>query len=184
MKYSFPLTIRNCIGEKVIFQEVRQEPDGDKLIIENFVTPGSGPIMHTHLLQDEALTVVKGKIGYQLLGQEEQFAGEGETIVFKRGIPHRFRNAGQEVLHCKGWVKPAHNFVFYLSSVFAAQNKSGKAQPEKFDGAFLIKRYASEFELHGIPLFVKKVIIPATYYLGRLLGKYKHFKQAPVAVKE
>jgi hypothetical protein len=46
-----------------------------------------------------------------------------------------------------------------------------------------MKRYASEYDLPEIPKFVKKVIIPATYFVGKLLGKYKHFEGAPEAVK-
>ncbi|MEJ0083091.1 MAG: cupin domain-containing protein [Puia sp.] len=179
MKIAYPHTIENCIGEKLIFKELQKEPDGDRLIVENYVAPDQGPLMHTHWLQDESLTVVNGKIGYQVLGQAEQFAGEGETVLFKRGVPHRFWNAGQEVLHCKGWLKPANTIMFFLSSIYAAQNKSGKAEPEKFDGAYLMTRYSSEYDLPEIPTFVKKIIIPITYFLGRVLGKYKHFRDAP-----
>jgi quercetin dioxygenase-like cupin family protein len=183
MSYQLPHTIENCIGEKLTFKEIVYEPDGEKVLVENFVTPKSGPPMHTHLLQDEVLTVVKGRIGYQVQGGQPQYAGVGETVEFKRGVPHRFWNAGEEVLHCNGWVKPANTIVFYLSSIFAAQNKSGSARPEAFDGAYLLKRYASEYDMAEMPLFVKKVIIPVTYYLGQLLGKYKHFENAPKPVK-
>jgi len=183
MKMTYPHTIESNLGEKIIFHELQQEQDGDKLLLENFVSPGQGPIMHTHWLQDEALTVVKGRIGYQVLGQPEQFAGPGDTILFKRGTPHRFWNAGNDILHCKGWIKPANTIVFYLSSIFAAQNKSGTAMPERFDGAYLIKRYVAEYDLPSLPKLVKKIIIPATYYMGVLLGKYKHFKDAPKPVK-
>jgi hypothetical protein len=86
-------------------------------------------------------------------------------------------------LHCKGWIKPANTVVFFLSSVYAAQNKSGKAQPEQFDGAYLLKRYSTEFDLPEIPPLVKKIIIPITYYIGKFLGKYEHFKNAPEPVK-
>ena len=182
MNITYPHTIENCIGEKLIFHGVQQEPDGDKVIVENYVTSGSGPLMHTHWLQDEELTVINGRVGYQVQGQPEQFANEGETVLFKRGTPHRFWNAGQEVLHCKGWLKPANTIVFFLTSIYAAQNKSGKAEPEKFDGAYLMKRYSAEYDLPEIPVFVKKTIIPITYYLGKLLGKYNHFKNAPEPV--
>ena len=183
MNISYPHVIENGIGEKIIFHKVEQDPAGEKLIVENYVVPGSGPLMHTHFLQDESLTVVEGRIGYQLQGQPEQFAHAGETVLFERGTPHKFWNAGKGILHCKGWIQPANTIVFFLSSIFAAQNKSGKAEPEIFDGAYLIKRYASEYDLVEIPKFVKKVIIPATYYAGRLLGKYEHFKDAPEPVK-
>ena len=183
MKITYPHVIENCIGEKIIFREVLKEADGDRLIGENYVTPGNGPVMHTHWLQDESLTVIKGKIGYQIKGQPEQYATEGETVLFSRGTPHRFWNAGQDILHCKAWLKPANTFVFFLSTVFAAQNKSGKAQPEMFDAAYLLKRYSAEYDLTEIPLFVKKIVIPVTYYTGKLLGKYKRFKDAPEPVK-
>lgn len=179
MEYTLPHTIENCIGEKLTFLKMEKEPDGDKLIVENFVVPGSGPVMHTHWLQDEALTVVKGKLGYEILGQPFKYAEEGETVIFKRGTPHRFWNDGNEVLHCKGWVKPANTLVFYLSSIYAAQNKSGTGQPETFDGAYLLTRYKNEYDLPLIPSFVKKVILPATVMVGKLMGKYKHFRNAP-----
>jgi quercetin dioxygenase-like cupin family protein len=183
MKYKFPHSIANSIGEKITFLGTETGANGDKLIVENFVAPGHGPVMHTHWLQDECLTVVNGKIGYQVLGEQQQFAGEGETILFKRGVPHRFWNAGQDELHCKGWIYPANTIVFFLTSIFAAQNKSGTGQPEKFDGAYLMTRYASEYDMPEIPGFVKKTIIPFTYLLGKLLGKYKHFKDAPEPVR-
>ena len=182
MKITYPHTIENCVGEKIIFKEVVHEPDGDKVIVENFVKPGCGPVMHTHLLQDECLKVVKGKIGYQVLGGREQFAGECETVLFKRGTPHRFWNAGDTELSCLGWVKPANTIVFFLSALYDAQNKSGTGQPEQFDGAYLMVRYVKEYDLPGIPSFVKKVILPMTYQVGKLLGKYKKFEDAPEPV--
>ena len=179
MKITYPHVIESCIGEKIVFRELIKEPDGDRLVGESFVNPGSGPVMHTHWLQDEALTVITGKIGYQVFGEPEQFANEGETVFFKRGTAHRFWNAGQEMLHCKAWVKPANTFAFFITSIFEAQNKSGTAKPEMFDAAYLLKRYSAEYDMTEIPKFVKKVVIPITYYTGKLLGKYKHFKDAP-----
>ena len=179
MDFTYPHTIENCVGEKLIFLGIQPGPDGDRIIVENFVAPGSGPPMHVHWLQDESLTVIDGKIGYQVAGQAEQFAGEGETVLFKRGVAHRFWNAGTQTLHCTGWINPANSALFFLSAIYAAQNKSGKAQPETFDAAYLLTRYGSEFDMLEIPRFVKNVILPITYRLGQLLGKYNHFAGAP-----
>ena len=184
MNYKYPHTITNPTGETLIFKEIISETDGDKLLVENYVTPKNGPPMHTHFLQDEALTVVSGQIGYQVQGDQPKYAGVGETVVFERGTPHRFWNAGEEVLHCTGYIKPANTIVFYLSSIYAAQNKSGTERPEKFDSAYLFKRYANEYDMPEISGFVKKVIIPITYYIGKVLGKYKHFENAPVPLKK
>lgn len=179
MTITYPHTIENCLGEKIIFHEVQKEADGDRLLVESFVTPGCGPVMHTHWMQDEALTVIKGKFGYQVKGQAEKYVAEGETVIFERGTAHRFWNAGQDVLHCKGWLKPANTIVFFLSSIYAAQNKSGKARPEQFDAAYLLQRYAAEYDMTEMPKLVKKTIVPITYQLGKLLRKYTHFKDAP-----
>ena len=183
MNIVYPHTIQNCLGEKLTFVSVETGPDGDKVLVENQVHPHSGPPMHTHFMQDEELTVVSGKLAYQVLGQEPQLADVGDSVLFKRGIPHRFWNAGDDALICKGWIQPANSIVYYLSAIYAAQNKSGKAQPEAFDAAYLLTRYAREYDMAEIPVFVKKVIIPITYLIGRLLGKYKHFADAPTPLK-
>jgi quercetin dioxygenase-like cupin family protein len=182
MNYRFPYTIENCIGEKVTFLKLMPEPDGDKLLVENFVKPGVGPLMHTHFLQEESLTVVTGRIGYQVKGGQPHFAEAGESVVFERGVTHRFWNAGDDELHCSGYIKPANTIVFFLSSIFAAQNKSGTAKPALIDGAYLIKRYASEYDVQ-MPWLIKKLIIPLTYYTAKLMGKYGHFKNAPAPIK-
>jgi quercetin dioxygenase-like cupin family protein len=184
MNYQLPHTIENCIGERLTFLELVPEPGGDKLIVENEVQPGAAVPMHTHYLQEEALTVVNGKIGYQVRGQEPQFAGPGATIVFKKGVSHSFWNAGDDVLRCKGYIKPANTIVFYLSSIYAAQNKAGAGRPEMFDAAYLMTRYSSEYDMPDLPWMVRKVIMPVTYFIGKLSGKYKHFKGAPEPVKE
>ena len=95
MEFTYPHKIDNGMGEELIFKALQKEPDGDRLLVENYVTPGQGPLMHTHWLQDECLTVVKGKIGYQVKGQPAQYASEGESVLFERGTPHRFWNAGE-----------------------------------------------------------------------------------------
>lgn len=183
MNVSYPHTIENCIGEKLTFLSIEKEADGDKVIVENHVPPGVGPLMHTHWQQDECLTVVTGKIGYQVFGGPEQFAEVGESVFFERGTPHRFWNAGTGTLHCKGYIKPANSIVFFLSSIFAAQNKSGSGQPEKFDGAYLLTKYKSEYDLPEIPSFVKSTILPVTVLIGKALGKYKHFADSPEPLK-
>src|SRR5688572_22428058 len=102
MEHQFPLTIENSIGEKLTFLKI----ESGRLLVENYVAPKSGPPMHTHHLQEEVLTVVSGRIGYQVKGQQPKFAEAGETVVFAPGVPHRFWNDGDDILHCKGYVTP------------------------------------------------------------------------------
>lgn len=185
MKYPFqlPHTIENPFGEVLIFQSVEEEDGIEKMKVTNRVKPGAGPPFHVHFKQDESLTVVRGRLGYQLEGEAEKFLEEGESVLFKRGQMHRFWNAGSEELECEGWVKPANSLDYFLTGIYNAMNKTGKAEGDPFDTAYLMTRYRSEYDLKEIPGFVKKIIFPLTVAIGKLLGKYRHFKDAPKPLK-
>lgn len=183
MQYSYPHTIDNGGGEQITFLRIVPDTQGDWLEVENLVQPNSGPPMHVHFKQAESLTVVKGKIGIQRLGGEQQFFGEGETVTFEAGDPHRFWNAGNDPLICKGWIKPAHNIEYFLTEIYKSTKANGGKQPSQFDGAWLMNRYQSEFDMNDIPAFVKKVIFPAVLFFGKLAGKHKKFADAPTPLK-
>src|SRR5688500_9896362 len=104
MNLTLPHTIKNHLGEELIFHRIEKEKDVEKVIIENFVPPNTAPIMHTLHMQDESLTVLHGKMAYQVLGEEIKYANIGETVLFKKGIPHKFWNAGTDELNCFGWI--------------------------------------------------------------------------------
>ena len=183
MEFSLPYTINNNRGEELCFLRMEMEDGEEKLIVENKVAPGAGPVMHTHYKQDESLTVLQGKIGYEIQGQPAQYARVGETVVFKRGVAHRFWNAGEDELVCRGWIKPANSIIFFLTALFNAVKESGTDKPEQFDGAYLIHRYRKEYDLPELPRFVKSVIIPATYGIGQLTGRYRKFRGAPKPIE-
>jgi quercetin dioxygenase-like cupin family protein len=177
---NLPHTIENGLGEKITFKEIVHEADGDKVLIEGYCEPGSGPAMHVHYKQDEAVMVVSGKMGYQILGQEPVYLATGQTATFLRNQAHKFWNAGEYDLKISGWVKPANSIIFFLSALYAAQKKSGSGRPEAFDAAYLMVRYKNEYALPELPSFVKKVIMPIMFQIGKLLGKYKKFEAAPI----
>jgi len=51
--------------------------------------------LHVHHEDDEAWYVLRGKLGF-ILGNEELEAGPGAAVLAPRGIPHAYRNAGDE----------------------------------------------------------------------------------------
>ncbi|MCB0663654.1 MAG: cupin domain-containing protein [Saprospiraceae bacterium] len=185
MKYPFtyPHVIQNPFGEKLVFESIEKENGEEKVIVTNEVRPGSGPPFHVHFKQDEFLKVTHGKMGYQIDGEAERFLEPGESVLFKRGQMHRFWNAGEGMLECTGWVQPANSLDYFLTGIYESMNKAGKAEGDPFDSAFLMVRYKSEYDLKEIPGFVKSVIFPITAFIGKILGKYKHFKDAPAPLK-
>lgn len=64
------------------------------MIIEGFCKPKAGPAMHVHYKQDEALTVVKGKMGCQILGQVT-------GLLFRRADSHISEKCSTSLLECR-----------------------------------------------------------------------------------
>ncbi len=177
--FTLPHTIRNKKGEELTFVRLEVGPNGDRLIVENRVAPGAGPIMHTHWQQDEHLEVAEGQIGYQVLGQAERFAGPGEGISFKAGTPHRFWNAGSETLICRGYIEPPHSIVYFLDGIYRALDAGDGERPEPFQSSRLMLRYRSEYDMPELPAFVKRIIMPLTVAVGHLMGKYRGLPKGP-----
>ncbi len=179
MQIKLPHTITNPQGERITFKEIIKDDKGDKVLLSASCAPGAGPEMHVHFKQAESLTVEKGKLTYQIMGQEPVEIGAGQTIFFDKKVPHKFWNASNQEVVCSGWVQPVNSIVFFLSTLYNAQKVSGSERPEAFDAAYLLVRYKNEYDMPQMPGFVKKVIMPITYTIGKLTGKYKKFANAP-----
>lgn len=179
----YPHTIENGQGERLTFLRRVDTPKGEALEVENTVAPGQGPPMHVHYHQEEALTVVRGKIGYMRKGEPEQFAGPGETVVFAPGEIHRFWNAGDDELHCKGYISPPDSIEYFLSAIYAAQKKSGSMRPDIFAAAYLTRRYRNEFHMDEIPAPVQRIVFPLIVAIGTVTGKYRKFAGAPASAR-
>lgn len=181
--YTYPHTIDNGAGERLTF--LRRVPGltGDRLEVENSVAPGGGPVMHVHHYQAEALTVERGRIGWQRAGEPPRFAGPGETVAFAAGEVHRFWNAGEDDLVCTGYIEPADNIEYFLSAIYASQRGTGSERPHPLDAAFLARRYRSEFGMTEIPAPVQRFVFPVLVAIGTLLGRYAKYADAPEPVR-
>jgi len=177
--YTYPHTIENGAGERLTFLRRVPGRTGDRLEVENIVSPGAGPPMHIHHHQEEALTVQQGRIGYERPGEPETFAGPGTSIVFKAGQAHRFWNAGEDELRCTGYIEPADNVEYFLTEIYASTKRSGGKRPDPFDAVFLMWRYRYEFTMVDVPAVVGRLVFPIQYAFGKLLGKYRKYADAP-----
>ena len=82
-----------------------------------------------------------------------------------------------------GWVKPAHNVEYFLTEMYKALDAGKDNRPEPVAAAFLIVRYRSEFGAYDIPAFVKKIIMPVQFFVDKLKGAHKRFREAPEPIK-
>jgi mannose-6-phosphate isomerase-like protein (cupin superfamily) len=179
----YPYTIDNGHGEQLTFTGVTHGPDGDRAGADGLAQPGAGPPMHVHYLQEEAVRVVTGRLGYQVLGHDAQFAGPGDLVVWPAGTAHKWWNAGDTELRMTGWCQPPGNVEFFLSALFASVKQNGSGRPALFDAAFLVMRYRTEFAMLELPTFVRRVVIPIAYVVGRALGKYGKYRDAPPPIE-
>jgi len=182
-RYAYPHTIDNGAGERITFLRRVTLATGDRLEGENVTQPGAGPLMHVHYLQDEVFTVQAGRLGYQRAGEPERFAGPGETVAFRAGEAHRFWNAGTSELLSTAYVEPAGNAEYLLTELFESVRRRGGTRPDTFVAAFLLTRYRDEFAVSAIPRPVQRALFPILIGIGRLLGKYRRFADAPEPVR-
>jgi uncharacterized cupin superfamily protein len=182
-RYTYPHTIDNGAGESLTFLRRVSGTNGERLVVENVVGPGSGPPMHVHHYQEEALTVVQGRIGCRRPGESARFAGPGETVTFRAGEAHKFWNAGEDYLRCTGYIEPADNIEYFLAAIYESQKRTGGSRPDTFDAAFLAWRYRSEFAIVEIPAPVQRFVFPVQVAIGTLLGRYKKYADAPEPVR-
>jgi hypothetical protein len=127
--------------------------------------------------------VVQGRIGYQCPEEPARFAGQGEAVAFRAGEAHKFWNAGEEDLRGTGYIEPADNIEYFLGAIFESQKRSGGSRPNPLDAAFLARRYRSEFGMVEIPAPVQRFVFPVLVAIGRLLGRYGKYADAPEPVR-
>ncbi|HLL86936.1 MAG TPA: cupin domain-containing protein [Thermoleophilaceae bacterium] len=166
------------------FVAVHRDERGEYIECRNSVSPGAGPPMHVHHLQEEGLTVERGTIGYQSDGGPERTAAPGESVTFARGEAHRFWNAGDDELVCTGFVRPPGNLEYFLTEMYASMRRKGGDRPGLFYGAYLGRRYRDEFEMTEVPAPIRRLELPVVAAAGRLLGLHRRrFADAPEPVR-
>jgi quercetin dioxygenase-like cupin family protein len=179
----YPYTIDNGAGEQLTFLGIRTDEQGECLEARNVVSPGAGPPMHAHLIQEEVISVESGTMAWQRQGEEERIARSGETVRFAPGEVHRFRNAGDDELVCTGSVRPPDNLEYFLGQIYASMRAGGGERPRMFDAAYLLTRYRTEFAMTDIPRPVQRLVFPVILAAGRLLGRHRRFDGAPEPVR-
>ena len=78
--------------------------------------------------------------------------------------------------------RPIHNLEYFLTELFASTARNG-GRPDPFDAAFLVTRYRSEFAMLEIPAAVQRIVFPVLVAVGRLLGRYARYADAPPPVR-
>ena len=78
---------------------------------------------------------------------------------------------------------PPGNLEYFLTEMYASMRREGRERPGPFDGAYLGRRYRSEFEMTEIPAPIRRLVLPLVAAGGKLLGLHRRrFADAPEPV--
>jgi len=82
-------------GGQVTFKVRAEQSSGMVSVAEFGVPAGAGPRLHVHEEAEECIYVLHGQLQVQL-GDEAHDATAGTCVFIPRGLPHCFRNVGEQ----------------------------------------------------------------------------------------
>src|SRR5215469_17329750 len=160
-------------GEILRMRRVHDAQGQIVLSVDGSLPPGSsGPPLHMHLREHEEFTVKAGTLGAQV-GAKEIVVPAGGTAVLPAGLPHRWWNAGDDLLEISGQVVPAVDLDRYLQAVFAVVNAGPSGKPSIFYLAHVAWRNRRTQALAKPPQAIQRILFPLVVGVGRILGKYR-----------
>jgi quercetin dioxygenase-like cupin family protein len=160
-------------GEVLLIRRVRDAQGQIILALDGTLPPGTGgPPLHVHFHEDEKGIVKAGTLGAQV-GPEKIVVPTGGTVILRKGVPHRWWNAGDDLLEFSGHAVPAVDLDRYLQAVFAVLNASSNSRPSIFYLAHVLWRHRDTQLIAVPPPPIQKIVFPILLLIGRILGKYR-----------
>jgi quercetin dioxygenase-like cupin family protein len=128
-----PIALYPWEGEQIGNAVVKAErPELSALEFE--VAPGGGAQLHHHKRHSDSFYVLSGELEFQV-GDQTLLATEGSYVLAPPGVPHGFRNTGDDPARALNLHTPG-GFVQYwreLSELRAAGNEPDQAFFERHD---------------------------------------------------
>jgi len=157
-------------GEVLVMRRMRDAQGQIVLTLDGTLPPGtSGPPLHVHFNENEEGIVKAGTLGAQI-GKDKFVVPAGGTVVLPAGRPHRWWNAGDDLLEFSGHVVPV-DLDRFLQAVFAVLNASN-GRPPIFYLAHVLWRHRDTQLLSIPPPPIQRILLPVVLIIGRFLGKY------------
>lgn len=168
------LTLHNRhTGEILIMTRIRDEKGQMKLTLDGSLPAGAeGPPLHIHFHEDEIGRVVAGTLGAEIGGERITVPKGGEAVL-PAGVPHKWWNAGDDLLEFSGHVSPGVDLDRYLQAIFAIMNAGPPGKPSIFYLAHVAWRHRKTQLLSNPPAAVQRIVFPIIISVGTLLGKYR-----------
>ena len=167
-------TLSNPVtGETLVFRTTSADSNGERVVVETLVEPnGAVAAAHVHPAQDELFEVLGGEVEFRL-GKQTVVAKPGDRVLVPAGMPHRFRNVGEETAHFVCEVTPALDFEQLIETMFslAADGKvNSKGLPNPLRLAVIARHHFGDVRLPFPPAWLQRLGLAFGAPVGRLLG--------------
>jgi quercetin dioxygenase-like cupin family protein len=130
------------VGELAIRFLVEGEDSGGSVAIFEFDVPAGArvPVAHSHDAYEETIYGLEGVLTWTVDGEPTQ-VGPGEALVVRRGVVHRFDNAGDADAKALAIVSPGVLGPDYFRDVAAAVAAGAGGPPDPAEIAAVMKRH-------------------------------------------
>ncbi|HEX5848364.1 MAG TPA: cupin domain-containing protein [Rubrobacter sp.] len=159
--------------ERAVVRLGTEESDGELIVADLYVGPGGRVAAeHVHPILTEWFTVLGGRVGFRLDGQE-YVAKIGERLCVKPGTVHDWWNAGEDEAHVVVEVSPAARFEEAISNTFglARDGKTNaRGMPNLLQLALLSREFEDVLYFTSPPRVLQRVLFAVLAPIARLLG--------------
>ena len=176
-------TLTNPVtGETLVFRTTSADSNGERVVVETLVEPhGAVAAAHVHPAQDELFEVLGGEVEFRL-GKQTVVARPGDRVLVPAGMPHRFRNVGEETAHFVCEITPALEFEQLIETMFslAADGKvNRKGMPNPLRLAVIARHHFGDVRLPFPPAWLQRLGLALGAPLGRLAGYRPTYEPTP-----
>ncbi|HEY6762061.1 MAG TPA: cupin domain-containing protein [Baekduia sp.] len=100
-------------NDRLTFAAVSEDTGGEYALWLDYPPPGAGPPKHVHSREEEGFLVVSGTLELRA-GRIHETVGEGAFFALPRGVPHEWRNVGDDVAEVLTFTARGGNEGFFL----------------------------------------------------------------------
>lgn len=131
-----------------------------------------GPPKHRHVKQSELFEAIEGKLGIECENEKIEL-NPGESYLVAANSVHRFYAVDGAPLKFKASFSPGLHIDYLLTEMFESANRRRSKDPSPFDACYVLRQIKGEYYLADVPMFVQRIIFPATAVVGKWLGLVK-----------
>ncbi len=160
-------------GERIVWQQVAKDTEGELLVGDMFASPRGHPALpHVHPHQEERFHVIRGSVRFEVDGRET-ILGPGERISVPPGTAHTWSNIGEVDAEIRVELEPALRTEMFFETLFGLA-KDGKTNhkgiPNLLSMAVIMREFDEEIRLARPPATVQRAVFGFLALLGRRLG--------------